>query len=78
MSYALEIDMIAKSAREKDMLTTPYVFSEAESRGGWRSPAPTSSSVTSGLTTGGFHRRSDGAEAGRLPGTYRHLGLRRR
>src|SRR3981189_3722836 len=29
MSYALEIDMIAK-AREKDMLTTPYVFSEAE------------------------------------------------
>jgi predicted TIM-barrel enzyme len=29
MSYALKIDMIAK-AREKDMLTTPYVFSEAE------------------------------------------------
>jgi predicted TIM-barrel enzyme len=29
MSYALEIEMIAK-AREKDMLTTPYVFSEAE------------------------------------------------
>jgi len=29
ISYALEIDMIAK-AREKDMLTTPYVFSEAE------------------------------------------------
>jgi predicted TIM-barrel enzyme len=29
MSYALEIDMIAK-AHEKDMLTTPYVFSEAE------------------------------------------------
>src|SRR5256885_11875763 len=29
MSYALEIDMIAK-AREKDMLTTPYVFCEAE------------------------------------------------
>src|SRR2546430_1174521 len=29
MSYALEIDMIAR-AREKDMLTTPYVFSEAE------------------------------------------------
>src|SRR6266436_3531269 len=29
MSYALEIDMIAK-ARDKDMLTTPYVFSEAE------------------------------------------------
>ena len=29
MSYAMEIDMIAK-AHEKDMLTTPYVFSEAE------------------------------------------------
>src|SRR5437868_5771861 len=29
MSYALEIDMIAK-AREKDMLATPYVFSESE------------------------------------------------
>src|SRR5919201_1681004 len=29
MSYALEIDMIAK-AREKDMLTTPYVFSESQ------------------------------------------------
>ena len=29
MSYAMEIDMIAK-AREKDLLTTPYVFSEAE------------------------------------------------
>lgn len=29
MSYGLEIEMIAK-AREKDMLTTPYVFSERE------------------------------------------------
>ena len=29
MSYALEIEMISK-AREKDLLTTPYVFSEAE------------------------------------------------
>jgi len=29
MSYALEIDMIAK-AHEKNMLTTPYVFSEKE------------------------------------------------
>src|SRR6266700_4162994 len=29
MSYALEIDMIAK-AREKDMLTTPYVFNDAD------------------------------------------------
>src|SRR6516165_1851592 len=29
MSYALEIDMIAR-AHQKDMLTTPYVFSEKE------------------------------------------------
>jgi predicted TIM-barrel enzyme len=29
MSYALEIEMIGK-ARDKDMLTTPYVFSEAQ------------------------------------------------
>ena len=29
MSYAMEIDMIAR-AHEKNMLTTPYVFSEAE------------------------------------------------
>jgi predicted TIM-barrel enzyme len=29
MSYALEIEMISR-AREKDMLTTPYVFSEKE------------------------------------------------
>ena len=29
MSYAMEIDMIAK-AHDKDMLTTPYVFSEKE------------------------------------------------
>ena len=29
MSYALEVDMIAR-ARAKDLLTTPYVFNEAE------------------------------------------------
>ncbi|MFO1170766.1 MAG: phosphoenolpyruvate hydrolase family protein [Hyphomicrobiaceae bacterium] len=31
MSYALEVDMIAK-AHKKDMLTTPYVFSEADAK----------------------------------------------
>ena len=31
MSYALEVDMIAK-ARARDMLTTPYVFSEADAK----------------------------------------------
>jgi predicted TIM-barrel enzyme len=29
MSYALEVDLVAR-AREKDMLTTPYVFDEAQ------------------------------------------------
>lgn len=29
MSYALEVDMIAR-ARAKDLLTTPYVFNERE------------------------------------------------
>ena len=45
MSYALEIDMIAK-ARDKDMLTTPYVFSESEATA-MAIAAPTSSSATS-------------------------------
>src|SRR3954466_1652653 len=31
MSYALEVEMIAK-ARAKDLLTTPYVFNEADAR----------------------------------------------
>ena len=31
MSYALEVEMIAR-ARAKDLLTTPYVFSEAEAK----------------------------------------------
>jgi predicted TIM-barrel enzyme len=31
MSYALEVEMIAK-ARAKDMLTTPYVFNAADAR----------------------------------------------
>jgi len=31
MSYALEVEMIAK-ARTKDLLTTPYVFNEADAR----------------------------------------------
>jgi len=31
MSYALEVEMIAK-ARAKDLLTTPYVFNEADAK----------------------------------------------
>jgi len=45
MSYALEVEMIAK-ARTRDLLTTPYVFNEPM-RGRWRMPAPTSWFATS-------------------------------
>ena len=44
MGYGLEVEMIAK-AHENDLLTTPYVFSEAEAAAMAR-PAPTSSSAT--------------------------------
>jgi hypothetical protein len=44
MGYGLEVDMIAR-ARAMDLLTTPYVFSEADARA-WRRPAPTSWSAT--------------------------------
>ena len=72
MSYALEIDMIAK-AREKDMLTTPYVFSEAEAA----AMAIAGADIIVchlGLTTGGSIGAQTALEAGRLPGAYRHLG----
>jgi predicted TIM-barrel enzyme len=44
MSYQLEVDMI-RMAHEKDMLTTPYVFSTNDAKA-WLRPAPTSSSAT--------------------------------
>ena len=46
MGYALEVELIAR-ARALDLLTTPYVFSEAERARRWPRPAPTSSSATS-------------------------------
>ena len=46
MSYGLEVDMIAK-AHDKDLLTTPYVFSDEDARRRWPRPAPTSSSAIS-------------------------------
>ena len=51
MSYALEVDMIAK-AHAKDLLTTPYVFSEAEAEAMARAGADIVV-CHMGLTTGG-------------------------
>jgi len=51
MSYGLEVDMIAK-ARAKDMLTTPYVFSEENAADMARAGADVIV-VHLGLTTGG-------------------------
>ena len=61
MSYALEVDMIAK-AHAKDMLTTPYVFSEAEAEAMARAGADIIVCHL-GLTTGGA------IGAGRLAGS---------
>jgi len=58
MSYQMEIDMIAK-AHEKDMLTTPYVFSEEDAVAMAQAGADIVV-VHHGLTTGG----SIGAETG--------------
>jgi len=58
MSYQLEIDMIA-SAHKKDLLTTPYVFSEADAAAMAKAGADIIV-VHLGLTTGG----SIGAESG--------------
>lgn len=51
MSYALEVDMIAKAV-EKDLLTTPYVFCEADAEAMARAGADIIV-VHLGLTTGG-------------------------
>jgi predicted TIM-barrel enzyme len=51
MSYALEVDLIAR-ARAKDLLTTPYVFNEAEAEAMARAGADIIV-CHMGLTTGG-------------------------
>jgi predicted TIM-barrel enzyme len=51
MSYALEVDMIAKAA-EKDLLTTPYVFGEADAEAMAKAGADIIVAHL-GLTTGG-------------------------
>ena len=58
MSYQLEVDMIA-AAHKKDLLTTPYVFSEDDARAMAKAGADIVV-VHLGLTTGG----SIGAETG--------------
>ncbi len=75
MSYALEIDMIAK-AREKDLLTTPYVFTEKEAA----AMAIAGADIIVchlGLTTGGTIGAQTAPKLEGLPGAHRHLGLRR-
>ena len=59
MSYALEVDMIAK-AHAKDMLTTPYVFSEAEAEAMARAGADIIVCHL-GLDDRRRHRRRDGS-----------------
>jgi predicted TIM-barrel enzyme len=61
MSYALEVDMIAM-ARALDLLTTPYVFSEADATAMARAGADIIV-VPSRPDDGRQHRRGDGAKA---------------
>ena len=74
MGYGLEVEMIAK-AHAKDMLTTPYVFSEGEAE----AMAHAGADIIV-CHHGSHHRRrdrgGDGAEARGLPGAHRRLGRR--
>ncbi|MGY3143091.1 putative TIM-barrel enzyme [Bradyrhizobium sp. USDA 3397] len=75
MSYALEIDMIAK-AHDKDMLTTPYVFSEKEAA----AMAIAGADIIvchMGLTTGGTIGAQTAPKLKDCRGADRHLGDRR-
>ena len=59
MGFDLEVDMI-RQAREMDLLTCPYVFTEDEAR----AMAEAGADVLiphMGLTTKGTHRRPHGA-----------------
>ncbi len=74
MSYALEVEMIAK-ARAKDMLTTPYVFNEADAEamahGGRRHHR-----LPSRPDHGRRDRRADRAETSRIVPLASTLGRR--
>ena len=72
MSYALEVEMIAK-ARAKDLLTTPYVFNEAEAR----AMAQAGADIVVchlGLTTGGAIGAQTALKLAGLSGAHRRLG----
>src|SRR5258706_12193975 len=70
MSYALEVEMIAK-ARARDMLTTPYVFNEADAKA--MAAAGADSIVCHlGLTTAGFLGCSAASSSEKFPGRQDH------
>ena len=76
MSYALEVDMIAK-ARAKDMLTTPYVFNAADAR----AMAQAGADIVVchlGLTTGGAIGAQTALKLQDCPALHRRNGRRRR
>ena len=72
MSYALEVEMIAK-AHDTDMLTTPYVFNAAEAA----AMAMAGADIIVchlGLTTGGAIGAQTALKLERLSGAHRRLG----
>ena len=76
MSYSLEVDMI-RMAREKDMLTTPYVFSETDAEAMAKAGADI---IVCHLGTddGRFDRSGNRAETGGLSGHQSIAGPPRR
>ena len=75
MSFALEVDMI-RMAAEKDMLTTPYVFCEADAEAMARAGADIIVCHL-GLTTGGSIGAETALSLGGLSGAGRCLGQSR-
>jgi len=73
MGFGLEVEMI-RLASQKGLLTTPYVFSEADAAAMAKAGADIIVCHL-GLTTGWLDRCADRAEAGRLPRPDRQLGL---
>ena len=72
MCYGLEVEMIAK-ARAKDMLTTPYVFNEADAR----AMAEAGADIVVchlGLTTGGAIGAQTALKLQDCPALHRRLG----
>ena len=72
MSYALEVDMIAR-ARAKDLLTTPYVFNEREDAAAMARGRRRHHRLPHGADDRRLDRRRDGAEARAMPCSDRRL-----